>query len=80
MEYCIFSYLACQCGSLKNTFNYILLKEELSPGTPDTTEETTTEKEESSVTDEEPDYTLPIIGIGVLIAVSILGAAVILRR
>ena len=30
--------------------------------------------------DEEVDYTLPIIGIGLLIAASILGAAVILKK
>ena len=48
--------------------------------TPDTTEETTTGQDESSVTEDEPDYTTTIIGAAVLVALSILGAAVILRR
>ncbi len=47
------------------------------PETTDTTEETTTETEEE---DEETDYTMVIAGVGGLIAVSIIGAAIIIRR
>ena len=47
--------------------------------TTDTTEETTTETEEED-SDEEPDYTMTIIGAAIVVALSILGAAVILRN